>query len=37
MKRILSFGVLAGLGVMLGCPIYSDNGGGNTGGCVFPE
>ena len=29
MKRILSFGVIAGLGVMLGCPIYSD-GGGNT-------
>lgn len=28
MKRILSFGVIAGLGVMLGCPIYSDNGGG---------
>ena len=27
MKRIFSFGVIAGLGVMLGCPIYSDDGG----------
>jgi hypothetical protein len=26
MKRILSFGVVAGLGVMLGCPIYGDDG-----------
>jgi hypothetical protein len=26
MKRILSFGVIAGLGVMLGCPIYSGDG-----------
>jgi hypothetical protein len=26
MKRILSFGVLCGLGVMLGCPIYSGDG-----------
>ncbi len=36
MKRILSFGVIAGLGVMLGCPIYSDNGGGGTG-CQSPN
>jgi len=39
MKRILSFGVLAGLGVMLGCPIYPDNGsttGGPTG-CRSPS
>ncbi len=26
MKRILSYGVVAGLGVMLGCPIYGDDG-----------
>lgn len=36
MKRIFSFGVIAGLGVMLGCPIYSDNGGGGSG-CYSPN
>jgi hypothetical protein len=36
MKRILSFGVLAGLGVMLGCPIYPDNGT-TSGGCQSPS
>lgn len=38
MKRILSFGVLAGLGVMLGCPIYPDNGGNNPppNSCASP-
>jgi hypothetical protein len=36
MKRILSFGVLAGLGVMLGCPIYPDNGNTNPG-CQSPS
>ena len=34
MKRILSFGVIAGLGVMLGCPIYSDDGTTVTGDCT---
>ncbi len=34
MKRILSFGVLAGLGVMLGCPIYGGDGTTVTPGCT---
>ncbi len=38
MKRILSIGVLAGLGVMLGCPIYPDNNGTTTNpGCSSPS
>jgi hypothetical protein len=35
MKRILSYGVLAALGVLMGCPIYGDNGGTTTGDCTI--
>ena len=34
MKRILSFGVLAGLGVLMGCPIYGDDSTTITGDCT---
>jgi hypothetical protein len=34
MKRILSYGVIAGLGVMLGCPIYSGDDSSQPGDCT---
>lgn len=36
MKRILSIGVLAGLGVMLGCPIYGGDGS-TVSGCTTSQ
>ncbi len=37
MKRILPFGVLAALGVMLGCPIYGDDNSQTNNTCSSPD